>query len=286
MESNSIKRFKEQLVKILPFFPNDKETKNDLLSQSISSVMFYYIHWALRLVPMRPRRIIIEPYVTADKKWKLLKIQINTLFEKARKGEDLTPYLSTKAHQKGYTPANRINNGQAGRWDDKDFILNTMGFHHFHLDERIKPDGISERTDDVLFARVSRDDFHAYAIFNHSVFENDVDESGKMNDERKRLWKIFDEYSTRGMASGTVYIPAMITTSGHPMHIHNIVQNYTHVLGEIDPKVNDREFLKSIYEETGINMPKNNKLKWHINGLDLGLLDKGNNFFVLRYGPA
>ena len=285
MESNSIKRFKEELVKVLPFFPNNRETKEELLNQSIASVMFYYIHWAYRLIPMRNRKIIIGPYVTADKRWKILKEQINTLLAKVRHGENLNPYLSLKAHQKGYTPADRIKNGDADRWDDKDFLLNIMGFHHFHLNEKIQKNGISERTNEVIFARLTRNEFHVVAIFDHSVFDNAKNEDDEMNPERQRLWKIFDEFSTRGMAPGTLYIPSIITMSGHPHHVHNITQEYTHVLNQIDPKINDSQYENGIYEEAKFTKPKNNKIKWFINGLDLGLLDKENNLFVLRYGP-
>jgi hypothetical protein len=286
METKSIKKFKEELVKILPFFPNNKETKEELLSQSISSVMFYYIHWLTRLVPNRSRKVFIEPYVAASSRWPVLKPEIDKLLSKVRDGEDLTPFLSLKAHQKGYTPADRIRSGEAKSSDDKDFLLNTMGFHHFHLDEHILPSGMSERTHDVLFARITRYEFHAVAIFNHSVFESDRDENDEMNDERKRLWEIFDEYSTRGMAPGTVYTPSMITMSGHPLHIHDITREYTHVLNEIDHKITDRDYENGIYNETKLTKPKNNKLAWLINGLDLGLIDKENQFFIFRYGPT
>lgn len=286
MDSKSIIKFKEDLVTALPFFPNNKETKNDLLSQPISSVMFYYIHWASRLVPIKPRKISISPYLTRDHRWSSLKDKIEKLLEKVRTGEDLNPYLSLKAHQKGYTPSDRVSNGDAGRWDDKEFVLNIMGFHHFHLDERIQDSGLSGRTDEVLFARLSRDKFQAVGIFDHSVFDADKTEKNEMNPERTRLWKIFDELSTAGMPPGSVYVPAMITTSGHPMHIHSIVQNYIHVIRQIDPKISDLEYINGIYKETKIENPNNNKLKWFINGLDLGLIDKRNNFFILRYGPT
>ena len=270
----------------MPFFPNNKETRQELLDQSISSVMFHYIHWASRFVPSRNRKVIIDPKVTSDTRWKLVKDRINSLLVKVRAGEDLTPYLSLKAHTKGYTPSDRIRSGEANSWDDKDFLLNTMGFHHFHLGESINNKGISERTNEVIFVRVSRNDFHVAAIFDHSVFDSDRDENDSMNEERTRLWKIYDDFSTRGLPPGTVHMSNPITASGHPLHIHDITREYTHVLNELDRKIDSREFESSVYEEAKLVKPKKNKLVWHINGLDLGLLDKANQFFIIRHGPA
>jgi hypothetical protein len=193
MESKSIKKFKDILIKSIPFSPNNEQTKKELLGQSISSVMLHYIHWAYRLVPQRSRKIIIEPYVTADHRWHHLKNKIHPFLSKAIAGEDLTPYLSLQVRRKGYVPAIKIENSSVGRWEDKDLILNTMGFHHFHLGEKINFKDIAERTDDVLLAKVSRDIFHCIGIFNHSVFESPEDESHAMNGERERLWRIFDE---------------------------------------------------------------------------------------------
>lgn len=286
MESNSIKKFKENLIRVMPFFPNNKETRQELLDQSILSVMFHYIHWTSRFVPNRKRKIIIDPKVTGDTRWKLIKKDINALLVKVRAGKDLTPYLSYKVHNKGYTPINRIRSGEANKWDDKDFLLNTMGFHHFHLGENINAKGISDRTNEVIFVQVSRDYFHVVAIFDHSVFSSDKDENGSlMNEERSRLRKVYDDFSSRGLPPGTVYISNPTTTSGHPLYIRDIASLYIDVINDLDQKIDCREFEKSIYEEAKLIKPKNNKFVWYIYGLDLGFLDKANQFFVFRNGP-
>ena len=163
--SGRIKKLKDNLIKELPFFPNDKETLEELKNQDINNVLLHYIHWKTRLVPARVRKVQIAPDVTADRRWRNLKENINSLLKKVRNGEDLTPYLSKRAHKNGYTPRQRIVDGEADSWDDKDQILNTKGFHHFHLDMELETSGLSKRTDDVLFAHVTRDSFHAVGIF-------------------------------------------------------------------------------------------------------------------------
>ncbi len=96
-ESKRIRNLKDQLIKELPFFPNDKETLNELESQGLSGVLIHYLHWKTRLVPARPRIVHLAPEVTADKRWKSLKQGINGLFGKVRNGEDLSSYLSKRA---------------------------------------------------------------------------------------------------------------------------------------------------------------------------------------------
>ncbi|MBV1930495.1 MAG: hypothetical protein KUG71_02160, partial [Porticoccaceae bacterium] len=126
-ESKRIKRLKDNLIKELPFFPNDKATLEELEGQDVGAVLVHYLHWKTRHVPQRERRIQLSPDVASDKRWKFLKNNINELFDKARNGEDLTPHLSTKAHKNGYTPKQRIIDGDANSWDDKDQIINTKG---------------------------------------------------------------------------------------------------------------------------------------------------------------
>ena len=166
----------------------------------------------IRYVSIKPRKIVIEPTVTADPRGRLLKEQVKAFLDKVRAGENLTPYLSIQPHSKGYSPETSKTGPAVDRWADKDFLLNVMGFHHFHLGEKFESAGHIERTDDVLFARVgAHEDFTAIGIFNHSVFEPTGDE---MSDERKQLWEIFDEHAGRGVPLGSVVIPSPIATSG------------------------------------------------------------------------
>ena len=284
-ESKRLRKLKDELIKKLPFFPNDKKTLLELEGQSLNGVMIHYLHWQTRQVPARPRRIQLAPEVTSDKRWKSLKDDINDLFEKVRNGEDLSPHLSKRAHKKGYTPVQRIRDGEVDSWEDKDQILNTKGFHHFHLDMHIQDSGLAKRTDNVLFAKVSREEFHAIGLFDHSVFDS-VDDSGVMNSERTRMWNIYEKYTTLGMEPGTVYISNPIMSSGHPMYLIRMSDYYVRIIEDIDLKLDERNYVNSLYDQANLPHPKKNKLNWHVEGLDLGLLDKKNGvFFNINQGP-
>lgn len=285
-ESKTIKRLKSELIKELPFFPNTKDTLTELESQGLNGILIHYLHWKTRIVPPRARKIKLSPEVTADKRWKELKACINCLLDKVREGEDIYPYHSQRAHKYGYTPSQRIRDGEADSWEDKDQILNTKGFHHFHLNMNVQHTGLSERTNDVLFAFVSRTEFHAIGIFNHDVFES-ARIDGKMTEERERMWHLHEKYTTMGIEPGTAYMSKPIMSSGHPMHIILMSDYYAQLIRETDLKLNDRAFINSLYDQGNLPHPSKYNFEWRMDSLDLGLLDKKTGvYFRINEGPV
>jgi len=286
VESKRVKAFRLGIAKEIPKFPNDRATLQALEAFSLSSLLIHYNNWAIRYVSVRPRTVSVETTASSDSRWAMLNNEILAFLDKVKNGEDLTPYLSLEPHTRGYTPASAHNGPETDRWADKDFVLNVMGYHHFHLGPLVQPNSFATRTDDLIFAKVSRDYFSVVAIFDHEVFKKRSSPTDAMAQERERLWAVFDEHSSRGMAPGTAYIPTVITTSGHPMHVVRLADEYARVVSEIDPRLDDIEFVKGLYESSGAPCPKKPKLKWHLKLLDLGLLDATSNiFFVFRYGP-
>lgn len=286
-EPKRIRKFRLEIAKQIPKFPNNRDTLALLEAKSLASLLIDYANWTFRYVPPRPRTVCIEPAVTADHRWSLLATETKALLEKIRLGADLTPHLSLKVHRQGFTPMAASVGPEVNRWADKDFLLIVMGFHHFHLSPIIEASGHAMRTDDVLFAQVTRDKFSAIGFFNHSVFESTKEPGGEMQAERERLWKVFDKRATVGMAPGTVYINSPVATSGHSLHHTRLAMDYARVVAEIDPKLDDPSFRSELFP--GIDPSSARALKpiWHLNYLDLGLLDKkSNTFFILRKGPC
>ncbi|AOT08245.1 hypothetical protein [Pseudoalteromonas luteoviolacea] len=283
-EPKRIKKLRARLIKELPFFPNDRVTRDELENQSLENILLHYLHWKTRIVPQRERKVQISPHVTGDKRWSTLKGSINAFLEKVRNGEDLYPFHSLRAHKYGYTPAQRIRNGDAAIWEDKDLLLNSQGFHHFHLNMNIQSTGLSERTDDVLFAFVSRAKFHAIGIFNHDVFEPD-DGSGHITPERKRMLQIHDQYMSQRLPPGTAYITNPISMSGHPSHLVRLSIFYADKVCEIDTKLDDRLYINSLYKNAKIPPQKAYNFEWDIHGLDLVAYDKkADTRFVIVQG--
>ena len=158
-----------------------------------------------------------------------------------------------------------------------------MGFYHFHLGEKFETAGHAERTNDMLFARVNREDFTAIGLFNHSVFERTGDE--EMSAERKRLWNVFDMHTSRGVPPGSVVISSLIATSGHPIHVVRTAQEYSRIIYDIDSKFDDPSFAHEVYGRSKVNVPAKVKFEWALNFSDLGIHEaRSNHLFVLRRG--
>jgi hypothetical protein len=280
-ESKREKEFRLGLARAIPRFPNNKATLQHLEGLPLRTVLVHYTNWAVRYVPPSVRTVEVESTASSEPRWSTLQPQIEAFLDKVRRGDDLTPHLSLDPHTRGFTP----NASAAARWEDKDFMLNVMGYHHFHIGITIEPKGFVTRTNELVFAKVTRDKFIVVSIFDHSVFDMAQTASGNMTPERERLWCVFQEHSSRGLAPGAVYIPYMITTSGHALQLVHAAGDYARIVKAIDPQLDDDEFVRKMYEQAGISPPKKLRLKWLMNHLDLGLHDADvPMFFVLRSG--
>lgn len=280
-ESKRIKKLRQQIVKEIPKFPNDKSTKILLGKEPLSSLFVHYTNWAIRYVPPRKRKVTIEDTAKYDPRWTILKNNIDIFVKKIESGDDLTPHLSLLQHTKGYTPKSTRKANQDG-WADKDFLLIVMGYYHFHLGIKIENGGFVERTNDLIFAKITRDEVAIMCICDHSVFNS---ENG-LTPERERLWKIFTDYTTRGMQSGAFYLPYNIATSGHSGFLVDMSIRWAKLVKKIDLEMDSPSFAIDAYNRANLPNPKDPKISWHINYLDLGYLDSATNtFFIINNGP-
>lgn len=285
-ESKRVKRFRKEIIKVIPRVPNNKLSLNALQSKSLTDLLIVFINWQLRFVGQWERAVVIEDSANNDPRWNLLNDQIERFLDKVKKGEDLTPFLSLEASKRGFSLAADAPAPSEDAWDDKDFLLSVMGYHHFHLGE-VRP-GIAHagRTNEVLFAHVTRETFTVLAILDHSVFDTPDNPSESLTRDREFLWSIFDERSMRGTLPGSIVVPSMVATSGHSLNAVMAAMEYARVIRIIDPKLDDPDFVRSLYEGSEIESVDTKKLAWHFRHLDLGVFDASSDFFgVFRYGP-
>lgn len=99
---------------------------------------------------------------------------------------------------------------------------------------KIQSTGLSERTNDVLFALVSRNDFHAIGIFNHDVFES-IDNSGKITKERERMWSIYKQHQAM-----MIFENNQLTSRGLPRELVRMCHSYAQIIRKNDSKLLDR----------------------------------------------
>ena len=283
MESRRIEKFRRNLITMIPRFPNDKSSKASIEALHLVKLLIVYISWRMRLVVPRKRIVVIRSDATEHLEWSRLKSDIDILLDKVRHGDNLSPHLSLRALKKGYSPnAHAKNAPPADRWEEKDFVLNTNGFHHFHLGTVMEREGYLRRSKYVLFANVTPSEFQVIGLFDHEVFDSPTP-TGDINAERLRLLQIHESMVFEGLPPGTVVISNPIMLSGHTLQAVTVAQRCARVIQDIDPKLDDFEYVKGFYTDTCAEQPKNVKLRWMMNDVALGLFD-GKTFFVLIPG--
>lgn len=287
IESKRVRDFRIFIANQIPKFPNNKETLQLLQSKSLASLLVDYINWAHRFIPIRPREVSIEPSLTVDSRWRALKGDTNIILEKARRGEDLNPHISLRVSKNGFTPRASSTAAGTDRWEDKDFLLNVMGYDHLHLSNFIEPAGHSQRTDDVLFVQITRSSFNAIGYFNHTVFETADTAVTSMTSERARLWELFNRRNELGIPQGSICVEAPIMTSGHTMRHVRRARQYANTIYETEPKLDDLDWRAKVFRNRSSDELRKMKLTWHLNFLDLVLLEKNaRKFLVLEFGPT
>lgn len=280
-----IKAFRESLIKTIPCFPNDKTTRTTLEGKRLTDLLITFVAWRLRHVRQTRRRVSGRERLASDPRMIGLTPNLDAFIKTVEDGEDLTPYLSLGAIKEGYTPTAE-GSGPEGSWADKDFLLNVMGLHHFHLGMMREAKGHAARTNEVLFASVTRDTFEIIGLFDHDAFERKGD--GTMTSERARLWSTYDTCQAANTLPGQLTIGGFnglgITMSSHPVAVVLAAQEHTRIISEVEPRLDDPTYVRSLYPADSI--PKKPKLRWDYNNLDLGLYDEKASFFgILCKGP-
>ncbi|MCP6571029.1 hypothetical protein NL494_28055, partial [Klebsiella pneumoniae] len=67
--------------------------------------------------------------------------------------------------------------------------------------------GHMARTNEVLFASVTRDEFEILGLFDHAAFEHEDD--GSMTPEREKLWAAYQVREAAGLLGLPVGIPGI-----------------------------------------------------------------------------
>lgn len=285
-KSKRANAFQRGLVKAIPRFPNDKASLQALEAKTLTDLLITYIGWRLRYVAARPRRVTGVANLDADPRLARLKPNIDGFVKVAEAGEDLTPYLSLQPHSRGYAPAADPKTPKPDSWADKDVLLNIMGLHHFHLGLTKEAAGHISRTDEVLFASVTRDELEILGFFDHTAFEHKDD--GSMTPERKKLWAAYEMREAAGLLPGQLSVGGFgglgITLSSQPSAVVLAAQCHVRIMRQIDPQLDDPAYVRMLYPEGQV--PARPKLKWHYRHLDFGLLDERAKFFgLLKRGP-
>jgi hypothetical protein len=153
-----------------------------------------------------------------------------------------------------------------------------MNYHHFHLGMNIEAGGHAARTNDLIFAEVSRDKFKVIAIFNHEVFDQG-------STERRRLSALHGHIIFRGLPPGAGVMSGPVMSSGHAMHVVHYAGYCARLIESVDPQLDDRAYIENWYATTTIESPPKPKLKWAFLHLDLAVYDSASGMaFLMQKG--
>lgn len=285
-DSKRIKALRRELIGLVPRFPNNREARDAIEAKVLTDLLIVFIAWRLRHVGMRPRQVTGRTNLASDPRTAALQPNIDVFLKLVEDGGDLTPYLSIEPRTKGYTPAAEARRPNQDSWADKDFVLNVMGLHHFHLGLTMEAAGHAKRTNELIFASVTRDTFEILGLVNHAAFKYEDD--GSMTPERQTLWSMYEAREGANNLPGQLSIGGYgglgIALSGHPVTVVRTAQDHVRVMREIDPKLDDSAYVQSLYPAG--SLPDKPKLRWHYRHLDLGLYDEAARFFAcFRKGP-
>jgi len=267
-ERPRVRKFRLGLAKAIPRFPSDKTSLQYVLEQQLGQVLVHYLNWRSRYVGIRPRAVSVEAGAQADPRWTAFSVAIKDFLDKVSQGSDLTPYLSTAPHKRGYAAAPRQGLAATNRdpWSDKDMILNTLGYHHFNLDPATNASHAAG-PNELLFARVTRDAFSVIAIFGHEVFDLG---SG----DRHRLDTIHTEIALRHAPPGSSVLKGNVVTSGHNLGVVEYADRCAYCVSTMDRQMDDPAHLKNWFAFAGLAAPKVPTFEWLFDHLDLGFWEK------------
>ena len=128
---------------------------------------------------------------------------------------------------------------------------------------------------------MTRAKFTVIGLFDHSVFD---DANPGLTSERQLLLQLHEEFVFEGLPTGSVVVANPIATSGHTLECVFQAQHFARIIGQIEPKLDDPQFVQSLlYDGTGAKRPKRPKLHWILKHLDL-ILSDGQTDFVLHRG--
>lgn len=134
---------------------------------STANLLIDYKVWRGRFVRPTPRRIHVSTEMAAGRGMAKREPAMDELVRRIEAGADLTPQLSAAIHR----PFDRIERASHQR-SDRDLLLADRGIHHLHLSTRLRADGTSVRTDDVLFVVFAEDDAYLLGIHRHPRHAN------------------------------------------------------------------------------------------------------------------
>jgi len=192
-KKKSIVRLKDELVDKIPYTPKDAESKKFLLNHDIGDLLHIYHFCRQRLLQAVPRDYQAPASIRNSQRYIRNKNEINCLRRKIESGEDLSAYLSHRAHTKAIDITDYQNNKNF--ICSRDNLLVREGFYHLHLAP------FPKRTDEIIVAHVTNAKFEIVGIFTHKLFDGD-----DLDSSHPEYQEAVNAYLSRKLPDGGVFL--------------------------------------------------------------------------------
>lgn len=270
-----LRQLKTDLIRELPSFPNNRETKGGLEEKSLQNVLVDYLSWRSRLIGTRPRTVFGAELVTEQLVDQSLSEGAASFLQAIEKGIDVSSHLSEAAQKRGYTP--QSGRDAEYRWEDKDMALNSLGVYHFHIGQGRTASGLITRSDELIFAFVGREEFHILGVFKHEVFD-------RGNEYAKLLRALYGTNDHESELVPVRFDPGLggagIANSGHSVAIRFEVAKIVTLLHRYERLLDSRAGMKQL----GFDAPRP-KPYWQFDHMDLVLADRASKKYgIVREG--
>jgi hypothetical protein len=136
--------------------------------QNLSRLLIDYRVWRGRYVQPLPRLVHRSAELKKSPKSREHAEALTAIEAKIATGEDLNPHLSARISM----PVGGDAADPFAKRSDRDLLLAEWDVHHLHLSPEIGSNGLTKRTDDVLFAVFRESDAYLLGIFEHPAHAN------------------------------------------------------------------------------------------------------------------
>jgi hypothetical protein len=279
-----IAELRQAIIAGLPCKPSvEKVARKELRTLTFSGLLVRYLNWAHRFVPMRRRFVEFVPGFWDSSVAQSCGGNILDLAGRIERGEDLTRFLSDLIHQRGYVPNNVRESLPAHdrRWRDKDFALNAFGVHHLHVSHPPSLGGPVPKGKGIIFVEFvpnyarfvlagTHDDFHSErlatgvarmrALTGLTINGVSLREPTTPLSQLMPLAALGGSFSTQ--VDGQVVPLSMISSDGTSIFLMNQLRQIDRVLSHVEPKVDDPDWVRALYEYARLPMPTLPSFEW------------------------
>jgi hypothetical protein len=302
LERPRLRELKTSIAQSIPCDP--KEVRPDLRAMTLPSLLILFIGWRDRFIAPRPRKVLTWDRFLRDDGVKQHFPAIQKLQCRIAAGEDLTPFLSKDIARYGYVRPKIGNDGKRRgvEWRDKDYALNAYGVHHLHLSDRIRRNGWSRRTEELLYISFDRESAFLVMVGDHDSFDDGslaeavaemraasgeeikgISGTEYTSAERNVLQR--HGFATVAQVGDKVVLGAVLSSAGtsffHTRHADRIL--LTIAANEL--LLDQEQYVRPWFESAGRGYPAAPEFLWMLDYCDLCVLEKttGTAFRLLEW---